>query len=256
MHPLLTIRTRRHVWIGVAGITLVTLFATWLPIFISVIYFTGSIRVALIICAQVAVFPIFIAPPLAWFGLSVARLLTETIGRVDELMRRDFLTGVFSRAYLLGRTRELARLGGAFLMIDADHFKAINDNFGHDVGDEALRRIAEILGASLPPDALLGRLGGEEFGVFLPGWTEAQALRAAESLCKAVRTNGRKVGGHALNMTVSVGGSMHRVGAPFDQTIKQADEALYHAKRTGRDRFHFGAADEHSAAKGEIALTN
>jgi diguanylate cyclase (GGDEF)-like protein len=243
-HPLLTIRTRRHVWVGVFGITLVVLVATWFPIAVATLYFTRSIAVAAILCAQVSVFPIFITPPIAWFGLSVARLLTQTIDRVDNLIRNDPLTGALTRAYLLGQTREAAARGGAFLMIDADYFKAINDTYGHDVGDAALKRIAELLASALPPDALFGRLGGEEFGVFLPGVTEEEAAFVAESLCDVIRAGGREAGGQVLNMTVSIGGSQYRAGESLDKTIKRADEALYHAKRSGRDRFYISDATD------------
>ncbi|EAB6718222.1 diguanylate cyclase, partial [Salmonella enterica subsp. enterica] len=89
-----------------------------------------------------AAIPLLIAPPIAYIGLHILRQQTLTIEKVDEIVRYDGLTGVLSRAYFLGKTRDLLRNGGVFLMADADHFKSINDTYGHDVGDEALKRIA------------------------------------------------------------------------------------------------------------------
>ena len=99
--------------------------------------------------------------------------------------RFDGLTGLLTRAYLLGQVRDHLNQhrSGAFLMVDADNFKLINDTFGHDVGDEALKRLADILRAAVSHDALVGRLGGEEFGVFLPGANDADAWRPLRTSC-------------------------------------------------------------------------
>lgn len=238
-NPILTIRSRRHVWLGVVGVTIVTLLAVWIPIIISVLYYVGSFKVAVIICAQVAIYPLSIMPPLSWFMLSIARLQTSTIERLDAIVRNDPLTGVFSRLFFLGRVSELARSGGVFLMIDADHFKAINDTHGHSVGDVALKRLADILRAHMPETALLGRLGGEEFGTFLPQASEEEARVVAAKLCEATRAHGRVVVDIHLNMTVSIGGATLKPGESLDEIIKFADRALYLAKNQGRDRFCF-----------------
>lgn len=190
-----------------------------------------------------AIIPLLIAPPIALGSLSILRLLTITIDRLDHYVRHDALTGVLSRVYLLGQTREALTDGGAFLMIDADHFKAVNDTYGHDVGDEALKRLAEVLKRVLPGHALVGRLGGEEFGAFLPDMTEREAGRVADDLCAAMRRSGQVIAGRNIHLTISIGAAQHRSGQTLEQMMKRADDALYHAKRTGRDRWHL-AADE------------
>ncbi len=243
--PILRVKSGRHVLIGTALITLVSVIVPIVAMMIPMMQmqrlpasaFWGVLAVS-------GAIPLFIAPPISYFTLSILRLLTVTIDRIDDYVKFDALTGVLSRAYLLGKVREALTGGGAFLMVDADHFKAINDTHGHDIGDEALKRIAETLRTTLSSDALVGRLGGEEFGVFLPGADDAQAAAAAASLCAAMRVSGAVIAGLELKVTISVGGATHSSSWPWENTMKLADAALYHAKRSGRDRFYIAAATD------------
>lgn len=189
------------------------------------------------ILAVCAAIPLLIAPPIAFLGLHILRILTLTIDKVDEYVRLDTLTGVLTRAYLLGKTRDILPNGGAFLMCDADHFKAINDTYGHDVGDLALKRLADVLRKALPSNALIGRLGGEEFGVFLPGANDQQAAEHAHRLCATMREEGRIIGDYELKLTISIGGAVHVLSDSLEKTMKLADAALYQAKRSGRDQY-------------------
>ncbi len=193
------------------------------------------------ICAAI---PLLIAPPISVFALSMLRLLTLTIDKVDNHVKFDALTGVLSRAYLLGQIRQQLASGGCFLMVDADHFKAINDTYGHDVGDEALKQLAVVLADHVSYEGLIGRLGGEEFGVFLPGARAQDAADAAAQLCEGMRKAGKAVAGHALQLTISIGGALHVPGQPLEKTMKLADVALYQAKRSGRDRFFIANATD------------
>lgn len=243
----LRIRSSRQVLWGTALITAIAVGAPVLT-FSFVLFYWLKVPLAnaigiLAICAAI---PLLIAPPIAFFALSVLRLLTVTIDRVDAYVRFDSLTGVLTRAYLLGQMRDhlIAAEGGAFLMVDADHFKRINDTYGHDVGDEALKRLAEVLRTTLSIDALVGRLGGEEFGIFLPGAGDTEAAAAAMSLCEAMRARGKSIAGHDIALTISVGGASHRTEQSLEATMKLADAALYHAKRSGRDRFFIAEATQ------------
>ncbi|MBT9292038.1 GGDEF domain-containing protein [Prosthecodimorpha staleyi] len=244
MNTIFRVRTRREVWRGVVGITLICIVAATAAVLLSVWMITGSLRMALVFMPPAVLIPLAIAPPVSWFAMSIVRLLTQTIERVDAYVRLDTLTGVLSRAVLLDQAREALPRGGSFLMVDADHFKAINDTYGHTVGDEALKRIAEVLRRAAPVDALVGRLGGEEFGIFLPGMDAAEATATAETLCRAMREQGRRVAGHDLALTISLGGAAHQAADTLEATMKRADIALYHAKRAGRDRVHIAAATE------------
>jgi diguanylate cyclase len=244
---MLRIRSGRQVLWGTAAVTAIAVAAPVLTFLLVFAFWVqapfGTALAVLAICAAI---PLLIAPPISFFALSVLRLLTETIDRVDGYVRFDSLTGVLTRAYLLGQMRDhLSSSGaGAFLMVDADHFKQINDTYGHDVGDEALKRLAEVLRTTLTVDALVGRLGGEEFGVFLPGAGDAEAAEAASSLCAAMRERGKLIAGHQLALTVSIGGASHRSENNIEATMKLADAALYHAKRSGRDRFFIAGATD------------
>lgn len=185
-----------------------------------------------------AIIPLLIAPLMAVCTLSIFRLLTVRIDHLDNCIRYDPLTGALSRVYLLNQAREQLASGGLFMMIDADHFKSVNDIYGHDVGDEALKCLAQALRTALPADALVGRLGGEEFGVLLPKLTICDAARVANDLCEAMRRSGRVIAGHHVNLRISIGIGQHHPESSIEQTMKLADQALYYAKRTGRDRYH------------------
>jgi diguanylate cyclase (GGDEF)-like protein len=123
------------------------------------------------------------------------------------------------------------------LVIDADHFKSINDRFGHDVGDSVLKTIAGVCQSSKRDSDSAGRLGGEEFAILLPETGEAAARVVAERLCQMVRECSSSAGGEKIKVTVSIGVatatlSMSGIGA----LMKWADTAMYEAKRSGRDR--------------------
>ena len=169
--------------------------------------------------------------------------------QLHELSYHDSLTGLPNRRFLgegfdemLKSVRRYNGRVGVFF-IDLDGFKKINDTYGHDVGDEALKRIAYVLSTCLKNEAIVGRLGGEEFGVFLPKATGSEVTDAAQALVEAMRQHGQTVGEHALNMTISIGGAEHIDGQPLEMTMKLADTALYQAKRSGRDRYVIATAD-------------
>lgn len=243
IEKIFEIRTMRQVY-KISAIT--TLFAVLIPVLIFALPFLyfGMPYMGIFVVAffPAALIPLLITPPIAIVILNLFRVQTLTIDKVDHYVRFDTLTGVLTRAFLLGKTRDALPSGGAFLMIDADRFKAINDTHGHDVGDEALKKIAEVLRKGLSTDALIGRLGGEEFGVFLPGAGDAEAVAAAESLCALMRREGRVIAGKELGLTVSIGCALHRDGNTLETTIKLADSALYQAKHSGRDRYFLAEA--------------
>ncbi|GJE69280.1 GGDEF domain-containing protein [Methylorubrum podarium] len=149
----------------------------------------------------------------------------------------DSLTGIANRrALVAGAERHLAVAPAALLLFDLDHFKSINDRFGHSVGDAALAAFCHIAAPLLPPGTVFGRMGGEEFACLLPRFDERAAARVAER----VRAG---VAGFAhpaypdLTMSVSVGvAAESQIGGSLDYLLRRADDALYRAKRTGRDR--------------------
>jgi diguanylate cyclase (GGDEF)-like protein len=170
-----------------------------------------------------------------------SRLLSE----LDLAANQDVLTRTLSRrAFLIRGEVALAESLAAnrpvaLLMLDVDRFKQINDEHGHAIGDEVLVALAEQVAAMLRRDDLFGRIGGEEFAVFVPGLTQPAALALAErmrdgcaQLCVPVE------GGKPLAITVSIGvvWGMAGPGRSLLHLMRQADAALYRAKRAGRDR--------------------
>lgn len=151
----------------------------------------------------------------------------------------DPLTSVSNRGAFVDATVALMRRrrrGGVLLLADLDHFKRINDRFGHLAGDHALIRFCEITRAELPPGALIGRLGGEEFGVFLPEADPAVGRAVAEQLRAAVAATAIVYHGDRLPVTVSIGLAECGPDADFGVLFAAADRALYAAKSEGRDR--------------------
>jgi len=185
---------------------------------------------------------IWIAPVLASIGFILMcneQLMAATL----RLATIDALTGALGRRAVLEHSeRMLAQARRqqsplSILMIDADHFKQINDSHGHEAGDAVLVELVRRIREALRDQDLLGRIGGEEFLALLPATNTAQALQIAERLLRVVREAPFMHGELRLAMTISVGiaqsnGNDHA----FDPLLKRADDAMYTAKREGRDR--------------------
>ncbi|WP_424681773.1 diguanylate cyclase [Frateuria sp. YIM B11624] len=178
--------------------------------------------------------------------LSIGFLLlySETLQRELHLLARvDSLTGVKNRLALTETATQLLSQAGrvgrplGVLMIDADHFKSVNDRFGHGGGDKVLLALVGSIRGTLRASNVIGRIGGEEFVVLAPDTGLEQALVLAERIRETVETTPLLVDGHLLQLTVSIGAV---VAAPGEHDVKgllqRADAALYAAKRAGRNR--------------------
>src|SRR5262249_35600571 len=123
------------------------------------------------------------------------------------------------------------------IAIDIDHFKAVNDRHGHAGGDAVLVAIARICTQELRQTDPVGRLGGEEFAVLLPNTGLANAVEGSEKLRQAIERTPIDVGGESITVTVSLGvAALDQATRDFDALLKNADNALYLAKQTGRNR--------------------
>jgi diguanylate cyclase (GGDEF)-like protein len=168
---------------------------------------------------------------------------------VAELQRSattDPLTNVFnSRFFLEVLNRETARsqryrTAMTLLMIDVDHFKDINDTYGHVMGDKVLVNIAHVLTSSVRNTDLVFRCGGDEFGVILPGTKEEGALHVAEKIRERVQASEvLKPHGISAKTSVSIGGSEYTYGELPETLVSEADHALYVAKNLGRNNIQF-----------------
>ena len=175
----------------------------------------------------------------------LALLLLATRSRRDSALAKvDFLTGVSNRRRIteMGETL-LARCQStdqtfSLILIDIDHFKAINDQYGHATGDRVLKEVAAALKRPLRQDNELGRFGGEEFSVLLPGVTSTEAVDVAERLRKAVEALTPDRLGIATGLTISAGVATATRRDSFIGVMARADEALYRAKDAGRNRVH------------------
>jgi diguanylate cyclase (GGDEF)-like protein len=172
----------------------------------------------------------------------VLMLATEHTMRIHkDAAVTDELTGLLNRRGVLQAAQELitrqAQKGAAVsaLMFDLDHFKSINDKFGHAVGDEALRLFAATASASMRTSDIVGRFGGEEFVALLPG-SLAEAEVAAERVRRAFERAGVTVAGCNLDATVSIGAASGQSGTDIVALLAAADAALYRAKANGRNR--------------------
>ena len=186
----------------------------------------------------------------ARLGLACAEHLSIAIAnmKLREGLRdqsvRDVLTGLNNRRYLLETARrELLRAARhkhpvSVVTLDVDHFKAFNDNHGHDAGDTVLRHVGEILQSLFTDDAVPCRFGGEEFVVLLPGATLDDAVVRAEELrAKIEALTIRYADGHLPRVTISAGvAAFPEAGGNLMDMLKLADEALYRAKKNGRNR--------------------
>jgi len=172
--------------------------------------------------------------------------LANTLRRTDDsedlaaMAWSDGLTGVANRRRL---DRDIAANAGnssptAVIMVDVDHFKQVNDSYGHQVGDDVLRGVGAALADNVRHDDVVYRYGGEEFCVLLPGATPGEAQAVADRVVSAMRAILLPDGGH---ITVSVGVADGRAG-DVAETLETADRALYAAKASGRDRATAAAA--------------
>jgi diguanylate cyclase (GGDEF)-like protein/PAS domain S-box-containing protein len=172
----------------------------------------------------------------------VADELAAARDEADRRSRVDALTGVFNRGHfteaLAAELDRAARADAAvgLLIADIDHFKRVNDTYGHLVGDRVLAEIADRLAATVRRYDTLARFGGEEFVVLVPDVRDVDALVGiGEQLRAAIRSRPFTVGGNALDIRVSVGVALARAGDSADSLIGAADRALYAAKDAGRD---------------------
>jgi diguanylate cyclase (GGDEF)-like protein len=174
-------------------------------------------------------------------SLSIASLNLKA--KLEGQSIRDGLTGLFNRHFMeIALERELHRAGRegtslAVLMLDVDHFKKLNDTFGHEAGDAVLREVAECFRQSLREEDIICRYGGEEFVVIMPDTMEEAALRRAEMIRSAVAGLRTHFRGELIGMTtVSVGVAMYPTSDREGRNLIQlADGALYRAKRAGRN---------------------
>lgn len=187
-------------------------------------------------------------------GISIERYQLQMTSSVDKL------TGVLTRKALEEALNEYIDKAEAFgsifsiIMMDMDHFKEINDRFGHQTGDEVLKKACSIIKANLSKDAVFGRYGGEEFIILLPDVDAKNALLIAENL--RYKVDAAKILGNKTDITVSMGISTFPHNAEWkEELIEKADQALYISKELGRNRCKVWTSEFANKAKGRNKLS-
>jgi diguanylate cyclase (GGDEF)-like protein len=190
-----------------------------------------------------------LALSLLQIGATFSFLLMQNFRLNDELREQadvDALTGLFNRRGLDLRARRLlarsrtARGEMAFVLMDIDHFKQINDTYGHPVGDEVLCWLSEKLPELLRPNDLLGRYGGEEFVALLPDADLATAKKVAERIRSSIAAMAAEFDGTSIRITLSLGIALaSEANYDLDTSLAHADTGLYLAKNAGRDQVSY-----------------
>lgn len=166
------------------------------------------------------------------------------LAQAHELANTDVLTFLPNRRKIVSSLQEEVirsnRYGTplAISILDLDHFKKVNDTYGHTAGDEVLRSVAARLRTHIRHPDTIGRYGGEEFLIVLPNSEMQAAAEQASRLCQQVRKLRIDVNEQVLSVTISVGIAQFRIGQEnWEEFLRRADEAMYQAKNAGRDRW-------------------
>jgi diguanylate cyclase (GGDEF)-like protein len=235
----------RHLAERVMSLIMVAHAASWLLRSAYTIAYQGPTRIHQLHVPDALVTPF--AVYYCVMPVVVAALVLNVVNaRLSQQLRSRAMTDELTGATTRRALRELApamihqaQQGGAqvaVLMLDLDHFKAVNDQSGHQAGDEVLRHCARLMTSNLRPDALLTRYGGEEFVVLAPVADMPTARVVAERLRSVVAAEPCRVGGAAIRVTISVGVALLEPDEALEPALQRADAALYRAKRNGRDR--------------------
>lgn len=247
----------RVVAITVAG-TLGCMAAALVAVSYTTQYMDGLAR--MLTFASAFIIPVIVSAPIFYVFASKLRELAIAHHELAIIASKDSLTTCLNRgafitlvdAYL-SQVNARQPVSGGLLMVDADHFKNVNDNFGHTGGDEALRLIAGAIKQSLRTNDLVGRVGGEEFAVFLPQADAEQARAVGERIRAGVAALSFRPGGRPCPLSVSVGGVGFTSPITFNELFMAADAKLYEAKHHGRNRVEFGLPSLVSPNRGLVA---
>lgn len=167
--------------------------------------------------------------------------LSETLRALEYLATRDSMTGLYNRRKFFELGEALFAQSDTLLavMIDIDKFKNINDTYGHALGDEVIKCVAKTVLSMLPSDTIFGRLGGEEFAILIARKHLETSKQTIEEIRKAVASMKIMFNTNRVHVTISSGVAKKELSDTLDHVLKRADDALYEAKGTGRNRSCF-----------------
>ena len=193
--------------------------------------------------------PLIIGPLVSYINLKQSYLLTMASVEIKTLSRTDVLTGLYNKRFfteLVEREIEMRsryNFHSSLFMIDLDHFKRINDSYGHLAGDHVLQVVARIILENVRNTDIVCRFGGEELVIYLPHTSSQQALVIAERIREAISESKVEFKGQVIPITASIGIASTESGvSDLNQMLQIADSALYEAKRIGRDQVLIGSS--------------
>lgn len=234
----MTIKNNSEKWICVFLITLFSIVASLLLTWAAS---ADGLRMESLIPALGV--PLIVAPTASFWIATMMLRIHELNRQLEHLARHDHMTALLTRrAFFEEFEASGARKTGSIIVADIDRFKTINDTYGHQIGDRVIREVASILKDKGEPDGISARFGGEEFVSFYPGECLQHAEIRAEAIRSAVENQSIQVSGKELGFTLSIGVDFFDGTRPLDQVLHAADQALYEAKRTGRNRVVCNAA--------------
>lgn len=219
-------------WDGLGRMTLVMVVVTAWAFFSHYSVFDAQYPTKLHYLAHV----LFVALPPVVFIFRMLTYLNYLHVRMEELASTDALTGLANRrAFFERASAESRRRGGVAMVVDVDHFKSVNDTYGHEVGDRCLVALAEHFRAETRATDVIGRLGGEEFAIYLVDAHVNKAREIGERFAEGIQLpvgDGRD----DVRVTASVGAAAGAAGTDLEVLLSRADEMMYRAKRAGRAR--------------------
>lgn len=233
------IRTKKDVWICTVSIVFISVFSALTGVLC--LYLMAGVEAFHLqnVIIMAAILPILIASPMTYYVACTSLKLTETQTELRQLAETDDLTKLpnrrsfFRQAHALLETQSAP---AALMVIDADHFKELNDSYGHAVGDRALVAIADVLRSSFRQNDLLCRVGGEEFAVLVCGMNADQANILATRVVERISANPLTEPGAIIEFSVSCGIADTLTSRNMPALFKAADDAMYMAKKQGRNR--------------------
>lgn len=228
---MLKLRTERAVWGYASAVILVSLCVTHLILHYGIdpADHAKYWKVASLICVVLGLM-------LGYFGGKMINKNAILSDELDYLASHDQLTGSYSRRKFFDLCKNPALYPASLILVDLDHFKKVNDAFGHCGGDTALRHLTTVLGETMRKGDILARLGGEEFIILLPKTPEDAGVAMAWSMLMTLRSSPIEIHEKSLTLTGSFGVSSITRGEDIDKGVHDADAAMYAAKSKGRNQ--------------------